>query len=121
MEKMLLGLTTVLVLVVVRVSPAPPGSSSECEEISVSQCQGLPYNYTRMPNVILGYSDQVSAGLGLHHLQSMLDLDCSPYLAFFLCSLVTPMCTDQVRNDKTGNISIFIEEMKLYTILPFFL
>ena len=30
------------------------------------------------------------------HLQSMLDMDCSPYLPFLLCSLVTPMCTDQV-------------------------
>ena len=112
LEKMLLSLTTVLVLVVVRVAPAPPGSSSQGEEISVPQCQEMPYNYTRMPNTVLGYSDQVSAGLGLHHLQSMLDLDCSPYLAFFLCSLVTPMCTDQVRNDKTSNLSIFIEKKK---------
>ena len=112
MEKMLLSLTPVLVLMVVRVAPAPPGSSSQCEEISVPQCQEMPYNFTRMPNTVLGYSDQVSAGLGLHHLQSMLDLDCSPYLAFFLCSLVTPMCTDQVRNNKTTNLSIFIEKKK---------
>ena len=101
----------ILVLVVRVVSLAPPDHSSQCELISVPQCQELPYNYTRMPNIILGYTDQVSAGLGLHHLQSMLDLDCSPYLAFFLCSLVTPMCTDQVRNNKT-TISAFIERKK---------
>ena len=112
MEKLLFSLTSILVLVVVRVASAPPGSSSECEEISVPQCQEMPYNYTRMPNIILGYSDQVSAGLGLHHLQSMLDLDCSPYLAFFLCSLVTPMCTDQVRNNKARHLSTFIEREK---------
>ena len=93
----------VLLLSVLRVSPAP---GSRCEMISVPKCQEMPYNYTRMPNMILGHGDQVSAGLGLHHLQSMLDLDCSPYLAFFLCSLVTPMCTDQVGNSKKQNIDI---------------
>ena len=97
----------ILVLVVRSVSPAPPAQSSQCEMISVPQCQEIPYNYTRMPNIILGYTDQVSAGLGLHHLQSMLDLDCSPYLAFFLCSLVTPMCTDQVRNNKSTGFRIY--------------
>ena len=77
------------------VSSSPPASSSQCERITVPMCQEMPYNLTRMPNM-LGDTDQVSAGLGLHHLQSMLDLDCSPYLPFLLCSLVTPMCTDQV-------------------------
>ena len=77
------------------VSTSPPAASSQCERITVPMCQEMPYNLTRMPNM-LGDTDQVSAGLGLHHLQSMLDLDCSPYLPFLLCSLVTPMCTDQV-------------------------
>ena len=102
MEKLFL-LLPVLVLEVSLVSPAP---SSQCELITVARCQEMPYNYTRVPNTLLGHRDQVSAGLALHHLQSMLDLDCSPYLAFFLCSLVTPMCTDQVGNSKEQNIDI---------------
>ena len=74
-------------------SAVPP--HSQCESISIPLCQEMPYNLTRVPN-ILGHSDQVSAALALHQLKAMLDLDCSPYLGFFLCSLHAPMCTDQV-------------------------
>ena len=98
-----------LLCVLLTTASAAPQAPSQCERISVPMCQQMPYNFTRMPNM-LGDTDQVSAGLGLHHLQSMLDLDCSPHLPFLLCSLVTPMCTDQVRHIKqqTLECSVFL-------------
>ncbi|CAL4122163.1 unnamed protein product [Meganyctiphanes norvegica] len=63
-----------------------------CERITVPMCKEMPYNKTRMPN-LLGHFTQNEAAIHVHEFMPMVNLGCSKYLRFFLCSLYAPMCT----------------------------
>lgn len=68
---------------------------SRCERITIPMCRDMPYNMTRMPNLIDDRS-QTDAGMRVHEFQPLVEFGCSKHLKFFLCSLFAPMCTEQV-------------------------
>ncbi|GAB6027998.1 Frizzled-10 [Chamberlinius hualienensis] len=68
---------------------------SRCERITIPMCRDMPYNMTRMPNLINNL-DQIEAGIQVHEYQPLVEYGCSKHLRFFLCSLFAPMCTEQV-------------------------
>ncbi|XP_052234928.1 frizzled-7-A-like [Dreissena polymorpha] len=68
-------------------------SVGRCEPIKVPMCQGLPYNETRMPN-LLNHTNQEDAGLEYHQFAPLVKLQCSKHLQLFLCTLYAPMCTE---------------------------
>lgn len=72
-----------------------PNRRSQCERITIPMCQDMPYNLTRMPNV-MGHSDQSEAAIPVHEFLPLVEFGCSRHLKFFLCSLYAPMCTEQV-------------------------
>ncbi|KAH6927294.1 hypothetical protein HPB50_001255 [Hyalomma asiaticum] len=71
------------------------GRRSKCERITIPMCQDMPYNLTRMPN-LMGHTDQSQAAIQVHEFVPLVEIGCSKHLKFFLCSLYAPMCTEQV-------------------------
>ncbi|XP_037082134.1 frizzled-9-like [Pollicipes pollicipes] len=72
--------------------PRKPG---RCEPITISLCKDMPYNVTRMPNIV-GHETQEEAALLLRHFTPLIESDCSSRLRFFLCSLFVPLCSEKV-------------------------
>ncbi|GAB6029468.1 Frizzled-10 [Chamberlinius hualienensis] len=68
---------------------------SRCERITIPLCRDMPYNMTRMPN-LMENSKQAEAGIRIHEYKPLIEYGCSKHLKFFLCSLFAPMCTEQV-------------------------
>lgn len=68
---------------------------SRCERITIPMCRDMPYNMTRMPNLIDDQNQQ-EAGIRVHEFKPLVESGCSKHLKFFLCSLFAPMCTEQV-------------------------
>ncbi|CAI9580626.1 unnamed protein product [Staurois parvus] len=54
-------------------------------------CKGIGYNYTYMPNQF-NHDTQDEAGLEVHQFWPLVEIQCSPDLKFFLCSMYTPIC-----------------------------
>ncbi|CAG2163508.1 unnamed protein product [Oppiella nova] len=71
------------------------GRKSKCERITIPMCQDMPYNLTRMPN-LMGHKDQSEAAIQVHEFIPLVEIGCSKNLKFFLCSLYAPMCTEQI-------------------------
>lgn len=67
-------------------------SHGRCEPITIPLCKGLPYNETIMPN-LLHHATQSEASKEVHPLISLIKVNCSPDLHFFLCTLYAPVCT----------------------------
>ncbi|XP_074047607.1 frizzled-5 [Macrotis lagotis] len=70
------------------------GASSQapvCQEITVPMCRGIGYNLTHMPNQF-NHDTQDEAGLEVHQFWPLVEIQCSPDLRFFLCSVYTPIC-----------------------------
>jgi len=72
------------------------GTRGQCEPITVPMCSALRYNATRMPNLV-GHVNQRDAEEHVNVFIPLLQTGCSRLLKFFLCSIYTPMCTEQVR------------------------
>nr|AFK11219.1 frizzled-5-like protein [Callorhinchus milii] len=62
-----------------------------CQEITVPMCKGIGYNLTYMPNRF-NHDNQDEAGLEVHQFWPLVEIQCSPDLRFFLCSVYTPIC-----------------------------
>ncbi|XP_076458252.1 frizzled-5-like [Babylonia areolata] len=62
-----------------------------CQEITIPMCKGIGYNYTYMPNQF-NHETQEEAGLEVHQFWPLVEIQCSPDLKFFLCSMYTPIC-----------------------------
>ncbi len=75
---------------------APCARETVCQEISVPLCRGIGYNYTYMPNQY-NHDTQDEAGLEVHQFWPLVEIQCSPDLRFFLCSLYTPICLEDYR------------------------
>ncbi|KAM9305268.1 frizzled-5 [Gastrophryne carolinensis] len=74
--------------------PAPVSMASKaivCQEITVPMCKGIGYNHTYMPNQF-NHDTQDEAGLEVHQFWPLVEIQCSPDLKFFLCSMYTPIC-----------------------------
>ncbi|KAM9333103.1 frizzled-8a [Pholidichthys leucotaenia] len=67
-----------------------------CQEIAVPLCKGIGYNYTYMPNQF-NHDTQDEAGLEVHQFWPLVEIQCSPDLKFFLCSMYTPICLEDYK------------------------
>ena len=63
----------------------------KCEKIKIDLCQNLTYNMTYTPNRFL-HKRQEHAALEINQFWPLIQLNCSPVLKFFLCSLYVPVC-----------------------------
>ncbi|XP_019409057.1 PREDICTED: frizzled-5 [Crocodylus porosus] len=70
---------------------AAPKQAPVCQEITVPMCKGIGYNLTYMPNQF-NHDTQDEAGLEVHQFWPLVEIQCSPDLRFFLCSVYTPIC-----------------------------
>ncbi|XP_014674204.1 PREDICTED: frizzled-9-like [Priapulus caudatus] len=94
------GARLLLVLLSALLWSGPAGAldstkKSRCERIRIPMCENMPYNMTRMPN-LMGHTDQEEAAIQVHEFVTLVEIGCSRHLKFFLCSLYAPMCTEQV-------------------------
>uniref|UniRef100_A0A3B3TEZ3 Frizzled-3 n=1 Tax=Paramormyrops kingsleyae TaxID=1676925 RepID=A0A3B3TEZ3_9TELE len=80
----------------IRADSAESHSMFACEPITLRMCQELSYNTTFMPN-LLNHYDQQTAALAMEPFHPMVNLQCSPDLRPFLCSLFAPVCTEYGR------------------------
>ena len=73
--------------------PAAVGGdgSRRCQEITVPMCRGIGYNLTYMPNMF-SHHTQEEAGLEVHQFWPLVEIQCSPDLRLFLCSMYAPIC-----------------------------
>uniref|UniRef100_A0A8C4QNZ0 Frizzled class receptor 8a n=1 Tax=Eptatretus burgeri TaxID=7764 RepID=A0A8C4QNZ0_EPTBU len=67
-----------------------------CEEISLPMCKGIGYNFTSMPNNF-NHDRQEEAGLEVNQFWPLVQINCSPSLRFFLCSMYIPICLSNYR------------------------
>lgn len=67
----------------------------KCERITIPMCLDMKYNMTLMPNLV-GHHTQKDAAIQVQEFIPLVQIGCSRYLKFFLCSLYAPMCTEQV-------------------------
>ncbi|CAH1790359.1 unnamed protein product [Owenia fusiformis] len=64
----------------------------KCQEITIPMCKDIPgYNLTYMPNEF-NHDSQEEAGLEVHQFWPLVEIQCSPDLKFFLCSMYAPIC-----------------------------
>ena len=63
----------------------------KCQEITIPMCRGIPYNLTSYPNRF-NHDTQEEAGLEVHQFWPLVEINCSPDLRFFLCSMYAPIC-----------------------------
>ncbi|KAK3087139.1 hypothetical protein FSP39_002202 [Pinctada imbricata] len=62
-----------------------------CQDITIPMCKGIGYNLTYMPNQF-NHETQEEAGLEVHQFWPLVEIQCSPDLKLFLCSMYTPIC-----------------------------
>lgn len=68
----------------------------QCQEITIPMCKGIGYNYTYMPNQF-NHDSQDEAGLEVHQFWPLVEIQCSPDLKFFLCSMYAPICMENYK------------------------
>ena len=88
-----LQMAQLLVVVLVATTSGEGKDVRECEEITIPMCRGIGYNLTYMPNQFL-HDTQEEAGLEVHQFWPLVEIQCSPDLKFFLCSMYAPICMD---------------------------
>ena len=74
------------------------GRLDQCEPIKIPQCRAMPYNMTKMPN-LLYHNRQENAKLAFEQFEILLEQNCSDVLLFFLCSIYVPICTIAFQQD----------------------
>lgn len=74
-------------------SKAPEG----CYALNVSECLGVPYTFTSMPNLVGHSSLQHALDDFEAQYDGVLHLPCSSLLKEFVCSLYFPPCTETYR------------------------
>ncbi|XP_074857999.1 frizzled-5 [Carettochelys insculpta] len=84
-------LLSLLLLLRVPLLVAAASKAPVCQEITVPMCKGIGYNLTYMPNQF-NHDTQDEAGLEVHQFWPLVEIQCSPDLRFFLCSVYTPIC-----------------------------
>ncbi|XP_052814886.1 frizzled-5-like [Mya arenaria] len=85
---------SLLVLAVILwTAEAAVADRKQCQEITIPMCKGIGYNYTYMPNQF-NHDSQDEAGLEVHQFWPLVEIQCSPDLKFFLCSMYAPICME---------------------------
>ena len=90
-----MGWSLLLLAFLIQPCPTP---ATRCQPIELDMCKAMPYNLTKMPN-LLHHSTQGNANLALEPYQQLVDTGCSRHLVFFLCSVFAPMCNDHFRQE----------------------
>ena len=67
-------------------------TAPKCEPIGIPMCETIGYNYTSMELSPFHHKTQTESGLEAHQFYPLVQLECSPDLRPFLCSLYTPVC-----------------------------
>lgn len=68
------------------------GSSGQlCEPITISVCQGLPYNQTMFPN-LLGHTSQREAATKMSFFNAFVQIVCQADIRLFVCMVYAPRC-----------------------------
>src|SRR5262249_3098553 len=57
----------------------------------IPMCRGIGYKMTSMPNQF-NHQKQEEAGMEVHQFWPLVEVSCSKYLKFFLCSMYVPIC-----------------------------
>jgi hypothetical protein len=70
--------------------------SSKCERITIPMCQDMPYNLTRMPN-LMGHKDQSEAAIQVHEFIPLVEIRCSKKFKIFSLFII---CSDVYRTDR---------------------
>ena len=72
----------------------------KCEQIKIPLCQNIGYNLTSMPNMF-NHNTQEEAALEVHQFWPLdiVDIECSPDLRLFLCSMYAPMCRPNSKDE----------------------
>ncbi|CAH8574008.1 unnamed protein product [Schistosoma turkestanicum] len=65
---------------------------NHCVPIHEPICHGLQYTHTWLPNSV-GLTTQEEAAKRMNDYRSLINVGCSQYLKFFLCTIYFPMCT----------------------------
>ncbi|TNN21442.1 Frizzled-10-A [Schistosoma japonicum] len=65
---------------------------NHCIPIHEPICHGLQYTHTWLPNSV-GLTTQEEAAKRMNDYRSLINVGCSHYLKFFLCTVYFPMCT----------------------------
>ena len=65
-------------------------SKKKCEKIKILMCKNIGYNLTYMPNMF-NHDTQEEAALEVHQFWPLVEIECSPDLKFFLCSMYAPI------------------------------
>ena len=73
-------------------------SKKKCEELKIPMCHNIGYNLTSMPNVF-NHDTQEEAALEIHQFWPLVEINCSPDLRFFLCSMYAPKCQPNFRDE----------------------
>ncbi|KRX81519.1 Frizzled-10-A, partial [Trichinella sp. T6] len=94
-----------LIVVICNLSICTMSSFRSCERIMVPLCKDMPYNLTRLPN-LMGDTDQNSVAQSLLDFEPLVNIKCSKNLRFFLCSVFTPMCTEAMDEPITSCRSV---------------
>ncbi|XP_013422104.1 frizzled-5 [Lingula anatina] len=87
----LCGVVWLTVALVSQTVYAGGGEERTCQEITIPMCKGIGYNFTYMPNQF-NHDSQEEAGLEVHQFWPLVEIQCSPDLKFFLCSMYAPIC-----------------------------
>jgi len=85
------GLSLLVWLVLSVLVNAGDDERRQCQEISIPMCRGIGYNLTHFPNQF-NHDTQEEAGLEVHQFWPLVEIQCSPDLKFFLCSMYAPIC-----------------------------
>ena len=73
-------------------------SEKRCEKIKLTICQSTGYKLTSMPNMF-NHSTQEEAALEIHQFWPLVEINCSPELKFFLCSMYVPKCQPNSKDE----------------------
>lgn len=92
----LFGIYLLLCLALLPRTTSTAAKELTCQEIAVPLCKGIGYNYTYMPNQF-NHDTQDEAGLEVHQFWPLVEIQCSPDLKFFLCSMYTPICLEDYK------------------------
>ncbi|XP_006636463.2 frizzled-5 [Lepisosteus oculatus] len=87
---------TVLLLLALPLPGLTASKGLVCQVITVPMCKHIDYNLTYMPNQF-NHDTQDEAGLEVHQFWPLVEIQCSPDLLFFLCSMYTPICLPDYR------------------------
>ena len=79
------------ILLILLLFSSSEGFDGKCERITVPECRSQ-YNYTHIPNELMGLESQIEAALRVKDFEPLIKINCAPLLKFFICSMFVPMC-----------------------------